>query len=85
MAIAIPRGVPKFTKMPLEIILFITDILSIRDVLKMTQTCKAFYDIINQAEFWRHRMMRDFNCFCFDWVHKKNKSGNVHKDSYKLL
>ena len=70
--------------LPTEIIYQIVNHLQIRDVLSMSQTCKRFYESINNVDFWRHRLMKDFQCYSVGIYGKSQDKLPVIKEAYKL-
>jgi hypothetical protein len=49
-----------FFRLPLEILQVITDFLEIKDVLSLNQTCQTFYTVLNDNNFWIHRIHSQF-------------------------
>ena len=70
--------------LPTEIIYQIVNHLQIRDVLSMSQTCKRFYELINNVDFWRHRLMKDFQCYSVGIYGKSQEKLPLIKEAYKL-
>lgn len=46
--------------LPPEILQTITDYLSTRDIISLSRTCQTFYTIINDDNFWIHRIHCEF-------------------------
>ena len=49
--------------LPNELIRGLIDKMPIRDALNMSQTCKHMYALVESAEFWKHRLLGDLNCY----------------------
>ncbi|CAF0725230.1 unnamed protein product [Rotaria sp. Silwood1] len=49
-----------FISLPSEILQIIIDFLSIKDIISLCQTCQTFYTLLNDNNFWTHRIHRYF-------------------------
>ena len=60
--------------------------MPIRDALNMSQMCKHMYTLVELAEFWKHRLLRDLNCYsiCQNGDHSECGGREVLKHTYKL-
>lgn len=55
---------PAFTDIPLEVLLHsLRPVLSVRDVLALATTCKAFAPLAIDETFWKERVLQDFAFF----------------------
>ena len=79
-----PSQISGILSLPLEMIHRIMDNLSIREVLNVTETCNYLHFAINTADFWRHRLLRDFNCYSFSIRGCTDETLPVLRESYKL-
>src|ERR1700733_10961936 len=54
-------GICYILQLPPEILQTITEYLKVRDVFSLSQTCQAFYTLINDDNFWIHRIRCQFS------------------------
>ena len=75
----------RFTRLPQEVLKLIIDNLEIKDAVNLSQTCKSMNTLIENRDFWRHRLLLDFRCvsLCADGDSEGRRA--VHKETYKLL
>ena len=73
--------------LPNELIRGVIDKMPIRDALNMSQTCKHVYALVESAEFWKHRLLRDLNCYsiCQNGDHGECGGREVLKHTYSLV
>ena len=77
-----PTSLAALINLPPELIHRIVDFLDIRDALNMAETCLYFQVTIDTAEFWRHRLMRDYRCYSFSIKGCSDESLPVYRESY---
>jgi hypothetical protein len=54
-------GICYILHLPPEILQLITEYLKLRDVVSLSQTCQTFYTLINDDNFWVHRIRCQFS------------------------
>ena len=69
--------------LPPEVLLKIFHYLPIRDILKTSQTCKAFNIILNADIFWEKKTLFDYNIRLN--VIKNDESGFSPKDFFSKI
>jgi hypothetical protein len=54
-------GICWILNLPPEILQTITEYLNVRDIISLSRTCQAFYTLINDENFWIHRVRCQFS------------------------
>ncbi|CAF1053818.1 unnamed protein product [Adineta steineri] len=71
-------GICWILDLPLEILQMITDYLNVRDLTSLSRSCQMFYKLINNDNFWIHRIHYQFphpiaNFYTFDLFQKSEE------------
>ena len=73
------------TRLPHEVLEIIVNMLPIESAVSLSATCKTMNRLIDNGDFWRHRLFMDLRCVSLSGDRQSGDNRCVYKETYKLV